>query len=283
MASIELIKGKSPKIILPFQVQMDIQKIVDSTNNEVGWIGECVHEGNDVYRVLNVFVPEQYAVGTTTEIYDEGLANIIDQHPEFDISKFRYWGHSHAKMGISPSSQDHKMMKEFAESCDFFVGTIHNQDGKIHGYSIDTTKGLFYDGIDVEVEYPDYQYSQDWAKIIKERVSTVRPYSKTTSTGKAYGGYGQVQYFSNHHYQSPYYQQSNREFGWSDKNTSTKKNEQKGEKELEGKICSASDWEILLKYYDEELDLLEKPKALTTKGYHSLSDDEWDYLNEGWD
>ena len=148
-----------PRIIIPWDVMDDIEEIVATRKDEVGWIGEAIELVDNDYKILKVTVPDQDANGTTTEITPDGIYECTDEDElnEINEDRFRYWGHSHGNMQfVNPSDQDEKQMKKFAKNCQWFIGTIHNRAGDIFGYAIDNRTGLYYESIDVVVEqHPD--------------------------------------------------------------------------------------------------------------------------------
>lgn len=105
--------------------------------DEVGWLGTVEDLGNNSYLISDTFLIDQEVHGTTTEISPEGLASLGEQllaMPDgFEIwNKMQMWGHSHVNMGISPSGQDDKQMKEFeGNGYPFFIRLICNKRGEM--------------------------------------------------------------------------------------------------------------------------------------------------------
>lgn len=182
---IEFLGGKvsMPEIIIPYNIAVDISAIVSSKTGEIGWIGEAEEVEKNVFRINKVTVPLQDANGSTTEINAQGIVDIMKDEPDFDFDSFRYWGHSHGTMSTFASPQDKTMMKEFAESCEWFIGTIHNNRGEVYAYIVDNRKGVYIEDILVKIENPDIEPSRDWKKISKERVKF------KTFAGTAHGKY----------------------------------------------------------------------------------------------
>lgn len=183
---IELLEESTPKIIIPWHVELDINAIVDSKTGEVGWIGVADEVPGEpmTFRIEKVTVPEQKANGSTTEISGEGIYEVSEVETDFDIDRFRYWGHSHGNIkSVNPSAQDDKQMKEFAETCEWFIGTIHNRDGDIYGYAIDNRRGIYYSGIEVIIEEPE-EVTEIYEKIyeLEEKIEDIR-----TELIEAYG------------------------------------------------------------------------------------------------
>lgn len=154
---VQFLKTELPEIIIPWDVYEDIKAIVDTRYTEIGWIGEAEKISKTKFRINKVTIPTQEANHTTTEISDEGIFNSAIVKGEIDSDKFRYWGHSHGNMSsVTPSGQDNTQMKEFAESCDWFIGTIHNRDGEMFGYMVDNRRGIYFTNLEIQIEdHPD--------------------------------------------------------------------------------------------------------------------------------
>ncbi|MCO6500488.1 MAG: hypothetical protein J5I47_08945 [Vicingus serpentipes] len=148
---IHFLKNDLPQIIIPWDVFEDIKSIVDARYSEIGWIGEATKLSNKLFRIDKVTVPQQEANAATTEISDEGIFEVIMKN-EINGDNFRYWGHSHGDMGVFASGQDDTQMREFAESCEWFVGTIHNRRGDMFGYLVDNARGIYFTNIDIVIE-----------------------------------------------------------------------------------------------------------------------------------
>ena len=111
---------------------------VDIAGEEVSWFGTVKVTSYGNYLIDEVFLGEQKVSATQTEISTNGLAkigqNLIDTCPDGveRASRLFFWGHSHVKMGTSPSFQDDKQMDEFRENgCPWFIRGILNKLGRM--------------------------------------------------------------------------------------------------------------------------------------------------------
>ena len=92
----------------------------------------------NTFLIKEIFLLDQYAAPTTTEISSESLANwanelMTSRGDGMDIvNSIRFWGHSHVHMPTSPSYQDDTQMRTFASDCDdFFIRGILNKLGRM--------------------------------------------------------------------------------------------------------------------------------------------------------
>lgn len=135
--SVELVSGL-PRVLVTREAYEDMFVLVDESPEEVGWLGSVRRLGPD-FLIEEVFLFEQEVHGTTCEITPDGLAEmaqeLISARPDgLDIcNRLRFWGHSHHRMGTSPSGQDESQLQEFAEQdeCEFFIRAILNKDGRM--------------------------------------------------------------------------------------------------------------------------------------------------------
>lgn len=116
------------------KMQVYVQEAPGS--DEIGWLGTVLREENDIY-ITDVYLFKQQVHGTTTEITPEGLSEfgmeLLSQPDGMEIwNNMKMWGHSHVNMGVTPSGQDDKQMKEFAQiGHDFFIRLIANKKGEM--------------------------------------------------------------------------------------------------------------------------------------------------------
>ena len=111
--------GSLPQVVIMKEAYDVMRHYVDLAEEEVGWLGTCVREGN-TYIIQEVFLFKQNVSSSRTEISTDGLAEIsseIMKRPDGMrvMNNLRFWGHSHHTMGTSPSGQDDQQMRDFSE------------------------------------------------------------------------------------------------------------------------------------------------------------------------
>ena len=104
-----------------------IRHIVNIAPKEAQWFHrlERVSDREDVtlYRIYDMFIPEQYCSGAEVEsdpemmvkFYRELVKEYGDEANDI-LSNLTVWCHSHHNMGVTPSGQDHKQFKELVKN-----------------------------------------------------------------------------------------------------------------------------------------------------------------------
>mgnify|MGYP001580031306 CR=1 FL=1 len=130
--------GGVPTVFITREAYSRMWHYVDIADEEVGWFGTVRVTKYGNYLIEEVFLGEQEVSAAQTEISGDGLAqigqNLIDTRPDGveQASKLFFWGHSHVRMGTSPSGQDEKQMDEFRENgCPWFIRGILNKLGRM--------------------------------------------------------------------------------------------------------------------------------------------------------
>lgn len=161
------LKQSYPRVIIPANLLEYIREIVAQCEDEVSWVMEVTELKNYDYEIESVFIPRQKVHSVTTEFDASDIAHLMENEPTFNPEKWRGWGHSHVNMPVKPSSQDEKQMIEFANECDFFIGMIHNKDGEIFCWVVDSKRQIFVSDVEVCVVS---EYKSEVQQLLKERV-----------------------------------------------------------------------------------------------------------------
>lgn len=110
---------------------------VDLAAKEIGWLGTAERIGKD-FLIKEVFLFKQEAGATTCEITTEGLAEfateiLASREDGMEIvNSLMFWGHSHANIPTSASSQDDSQMEIFRQSGHpWFIRGILNKLGRM--------------------------------------------------------------------------------------------------------------------------------------------------------
>lgn len=156
---------------IPRELYDKAQFLCRHTKTEVSWVSHCYREGN-TFTLEGFFIPKQQCHTATTEFDDDAIFDLMENAEGFKHEDWRFWGHKHPG-GVSPSGQDEDMMLDFAESCDWFVGGIHNAKGEMFYWIIDNEAGLFLEHVKVEIiENPSEEYVEI-LDAIREKVSEI--------------------------------------------------------------------------------------------------------------
>ncbi|OGE75418.1 MAG: hypothetical protein A3K05_00145 [Candidatus Doudnabacteria bacterium RIFCSPHIGHO2_01_48_18] len=131
---VEIVSG-APRVLFTRDAFQDNSHLVDICPAEVGWMGHVRRVGND-FLIHRIFLVEQEVSGSTCELDSEALAGyavscLSEPDGEELFNSIRFWGHSHANMGTSPSGQDESQLHDLANrGGDFFLRGIFNKLGR---------------------------------------------------------------------------------------------------------------------------------------------------------
>ena len=174
---IKIGQGK-PRILLTPDVQEDMYHLVNIVDKEVGWLGSVEKIGND-YLIKEIFLLDQESSAATCEITEEGMSSwaneILSSRPDGMevVNTLRFWGHSHVRMGTSPSGQDDAQMAIFSSTCeDFFIRGILNKYGRIEFTLYLYECGVIIEDCEWGIHYPETTMHREekWKEEIKLKV-----------------------------------------------------------------------------------------------------------------
>lgn len=141
---------------------LSMRTLVNAATEEIGWFSsvDITHyKGTTIYYISKMIIPHQKvspaSVGITPEVvstmcYDMAQAN---QHKE--VEKMRFWGHSHVKMGITPSTVDTTQMHDFMQTADYMIMCIMNKQSEMHLQISYNTPGIDIINVPWTIEMPD--------------------------------------------------------------------------------------------------------------------------------
>jgi hypothetical protein len=147
-----------PHILISKQALSKMFLYVDECAEEIGWLGTAYKREKKEIYIHDVYLFDQEVHATTTEITPEGLSTFAEeimQSPTgLDIwNNLKIWGHSHVRMGVTPSQQDDKQMEMFQQGGhDWFLRLIANKIGEIKIDMYNYDQGLIYLDLPWEME-----------------------------------------------------------------------------------------------------------------------------------
>jgi hypothetical protein len=110
---------------------------VELAPKEVGWLGTISKREDGNFLIEEVFLVEQEVTPVETELSVEGSEKLVLElleggDPGLDkANKLHFWGHSHVRMGTSPSGTDESTMMRFSrEGHEYYVRGIFNKLGR---------------------------------------------------------------------------------------------------------------------------------------------------------
>ena len=172
--SVKYSQTSVPSVIISDVALLKMFVYTSTVTDEVGWLGTVDVIGKNEYMITDTYMIGQQVHATTTEILPEGLSELgeelLAQPDGMEIwNKMQMWGHSHVNMGISPSGQDDKQMKEFeSNGYPFFIRLICNKRGemKLDFYNYET--GMEYHDIPWQREVKEDAYQKRIDELLAE-------------------------------------------------------------------------------------------------------------------
>ncbi len=169
-----------PRVIVSQQAAADMWHLVDEVGTEVGWLGSAERLPSGDFRINHIYLIEQQVSGGTTEISPAGISalamDLLEQPGgDQEIDRLRFWGHSHVRMGTSPSSQDDQQVQTFREGgCDWFIRGIFNKMRRAQFDIYLFSWGLTCLDVEWEVEAEENTDRRThWKDEIAEKVSAI--------------------------------------------------------------------------------------------------------------
>jgi hypothetical protein len=167
---------RAPQVYIDRDAYQDMLAVSLATNDEVAWFSEVEQQG-DTFLILTVYVPHQQSNAGTVEVEPEHLADFaeefIDEHGIEAFNRLHCWGHSHHKMGVSPSHQDSVTVDRLCQSLGApFLAVRINHRGEIQ-VDVAYPTGFTFEDADCYIGVPDRKREEEWAAIVKARVQRI--------------------------------------------------------------------------------------------------------------
>lgn len=126
-----------PMVYLTRKVYSELFHIIDLSDDEVGFLGTVTKTTYGNFLIDEVFILKQEVTAGSTELSEEGIADLTQELLQREdgvdtVNSIRFWGHSHVRMGTSPSGQDDHQMELFEKNgCPWFIRGILNKLGRM--------------------------------------------------------------------------------------------------------------------------------------------------------
>ena len=172
---------------------MKMMALVRDFDKEIAWHGIAKRgesEGKHEYIISDIMVYPQRVTGATVTTDQEEYTKWLMSWDDDVFNNIRMQGHSHVKMGTTPSATDNSFYDAIIQQCPddtFYVFLIWNKLGEKTIRIYDFAKNLFFDTSDVTVTVLDEnmglsKFLEDAKSKVKDEIPRVSTYS--------YGGYG---------------------------------------------------------------------------------------------
>ena len=167
--------------------------LVDECDKEIAWDGIVYRDEEKpyIFYITDIIVYPQEVSGATVETDDEKYLEWLNSLDDETFNHRRFNGHSHVRMGVTPSSTDTTYREQSVLNIpDFFIFGIFNKSKAFNFQIYDIENNIIYDSSDIIFYTPEPDYSE-WAKdIIKEKVVTKKytTYTNTTTPSNSVSG-----------------------------------------------------------------------------------------------
>lgn len=128
---------RTPRVLISPIAYKRMQLYIELARKEVGWLGTITRLPDGDFLIDETFLLEQEVTPTETELSVEGQNALVnellvkgDEGLE-QVNQLRFWGHSHVRMGTSPSNTDERTMERWqTEGLPWAVRGIFNKLGR---------------------------------------------------------------------------------------------------------------------------------------------------------
>ena len=140
-----------PRVFITTETIMKMECYIEQCDKEISWLGTVERNEND-FIITDVMLLKQDVTSVTTEINEAALttfgSTLIKEGKQDLFNKFKFWGHSHVNMGVSPSNQDEETFADFYKNSDYFIRMIGNKSGDMRVDLIDCNKNMKFTNLD---------------------------------------------------------------------------------------------------------------------------------------
>lgn len=133
---VEMLK-RTPKVLITPEAFKRMSLYVELGSKEVGWLGTAERTAGGDFLITNTFLLDQEVTPTETELSVDGINALAMQLVEQGdagmkaLNELKFWGHSHVRMGTSPSGTDERTMERFGrEGHPWYIRGIFNKRGR---------------------------------------------------------------------------------------------------------------------------------------------------------
>lgn len=194
--------GDAGKVRLHFEPKawLKMTALIEGFNvDEVAWYGTVEHPEPDRFVITDVYTYPQTvgaaAVNTDQEVEGSEYTKWMNEIEPEIWNKQRFQGHSHVKMGVTPSATDLKhqrdLISQFTGEDDFYIFMIWNQNMQYDAKIYDMKTNTLYETKDVILTVCDPELDVDaFMAEAKKMVKIVTYTGGYNYRGSNYGGYG---------------------------------------------------------------------------------------------
>lgn len=188
-ASVKLKEEDKVEVLFENDAYKKMNALVENCDKEIGWYGTVERTSEKQFLIKDIIMFPQTVSGVTVQTDDTEYTNWSNGLPDEVFNFMRFYGHSHVRMGCSPSKIDSDHYKSMIQNChDFYIFGIFNKNAtNNYWFNIyDVANNILYEKDDIIYKYlitPADQWAEDQ---IKKFVKEEKPYVPS-SYGKHFG------------------------------------------------------------------------------------------------
>ena len=188
----DVVGGDRAKIVFSPVAYAKMVALLQDFDVEVAWHGAAERREDGTYYISDIIVYPQAITATTVDMDEEEYAKWlikIDSDERFSFGKIRMQGHSHVRMGTTPSGTDLDHQKKILDQLrdnGFYIFMIYNKSLEHYACIYDLDKNTMYENGDIDViidgEKDDIRAFVAEAHTLARSSTTPRTYKTTTQT-----------------------------------------------------------------------------------------------------
>lgn len=196
--SSKLADADKVSVIFENDAYKKMNALIKETSKEVGWYGTVERVDIKTFVIKDILVCPQTVTTTTVTTDDTEFSEWQNALSDEVFNSMRFYGHSHVKMGVTPSGTDNVFQDDILQNVnDFYIFGIFNQYNASWFNIYDVANNILYEKDDIKYEYY-VDPEQEWAKEqLKKYVKEQNVTYGTKPTGTTYysggnGGYNGI-------------------------------------------------------------------------------------------
>lgn len=144
---------EKPIVIISETAKLKMDALVDETDSEIGWHG-VVHKTQNVYTITDVLVYPQTVTSVTVDTDETEYGNWLIGFEDDVFNNIRMQGHSHVRMGTTPSGTDTAMYEAILKGLrknDYYIFIIANKNRDLNIMLYDYSQNIIFEKADITV------------------------------------------------------------------------------------------------------------------------------------
>lgn len=137
------------------------EALIQGFEKEIAWNGIATKESSGVYKISDILVHPQTVSGSNVTSDQEEYQDWLMSQDDEVFNNIRVQGHSHVRMGVSPSGTDRELYKKITSQLNkdmFYIFMIFNKMGDFFVLIYDLEDNILYETEDVDIEIVDEEY-----------------------------------------------------------------------------------------------------------------------------